>query len=133
MSDVSLTLSSPLGRTTFTVPAPSVPSTWLVRAFGMNSNKGFGLLPAPFRFSFIRPFVMNVQMPSKCKIGEQIGIRITVFNYLQTEIEALVILGSSPHYEFVNVETVAKAESHPDTNEHHHLIFVSISLLSAVS
>ncbi|GBN23759.1 hypothetical protein AVEN_220937-1 [Araneus ventricosus] len=76
---------------------------------------------------------MNVQMPSKCKIGEQIGIRITVFNYLQTEIEALVILGSSPHYEFVNVETVAKAESHQDTNEHHHLIFVSISLLSAVS
>ncbi|CAL1294220.1 unnamed protein product [Larinioides sclopetarius] len=114
----------PLGRTTFTVPAPSVPSTWLVRAFGMNSNKGFGLLPAPFRFSFIRPFVMNVQMPSKCKIGEQIGIRITVFNYLQTEIEALVILGNSPHYEFVNVDTVAKIEAHPDANEHHHLIFV---------
>ncbi|KAF8770008.1 hypothetical protein HNY73_017584 [Argiope bruennichi] len=40
----------PLGRTTFIVPAPSVPSTWLVRAFGMNSDKGFGLLPAPFRF-----------------------------------------------------------------------------------
>ncbi|XP_055952326.1 CD109 antigen-like [Argiope bruennichi] len=114
----------PLGRTTFTVPAPSVPSTWLVRAFGMNSDKGFGLLPAPFRFSFIRPFVMNVQMPSKCKIGEQIGIRITVFNYLQTEIEALVILGSSPHYQFVNVETVTKTESETDTNEHHHLIFV---------
>lgn len=30
---------------------------------------------------------MNLEMPSKCKIGEQIGLRITVFNYLHYEID----------------------------------------------
>ncbi|GFQ66757.1 CD109 antigen [Trichonephila clavata] len=116
-----------LGHYIFNVPVPTLPTTWIIGAFGMNNAQGFGLLASPVQFSFTRPFAMNVEMPTKCRIGEQIGIRITVFNYFHTEIEALVILGSSPHYKFVHVEAMGMVESfgpRTDSDEHHHLIFV---------
>ncbi|GIX92091.1 CD109 antigen [Caerostris darwini] len=117
----------PLGHFIFTVPVPSVPTSWVIGAFAMSSGRGFSVLPSPIQFSFGRPFTMNVEMPSKCRTGEQIGIRITVFNYFHTEIEALVILGGSPHYQFVHVEAMGRVQSYkPRTSpdEHHHLVFI---------
>ncbi|GBN47190.1 CD109 antigen [Araneus ventricosus] len=117
----------PRGYTIFSVPVPSLPTTWLLGAYGINNGQGFGMLASPVQFSFSRPFAMNVEMPSKCRTGEQIGIRITVFNYFHTEIEALVILGRSPDYRFVHVEHMGIVQSYnprTDSNEHHHLVFV---------
>ncbi|XP_055936007.1 CD109 antigen-like isoform X2 [Argiope bruennichi] len=117
----------PRGYTIFSVPVPSLPTTWLLGAYGMNRAQGFGMLPSPVQFSFTRPFAMNVEMPSQCRIGEQIGIRITVFNYFHSEIEALVILGRSLDYRFVHVEHMGIVQSYnprTDSNEHHHLVFV---------
>ncbi|KAG8180373.1 hypothetical protein JTE90_025423 [Oedothorax gibbosus] len=117
----------PLGHYIFSIPVPPVPTSWVINAFGMNNNQGFGLLLNPVQFSFTRPFIMNVEMPSKCKLGEQIGIRITVFNYFHVEIETLIMLASSPHYKFVHVEAMGVVESfspRTSTDEQHHLIFV---------
>lgn len=50
------------------------------------------------------PFFINVEMPTNCKQGEQIGIRVTVFNYMCSSIEAVVILSGSESYKFVHVE-----------------------------
>lgn len=47
---------------------------------------------------------MNVEMPENCKQGEQIGIRVTVFNYMCNSVEAVVILSGSDSYKFVHVE-----------------------------
>lgn len=47
---------------------------------------------------------MNVEMPTHCKQGEQIGIRVTVFNYMCSSIEAVVILYGADSYKFVHVE-----------------------------
>jgi len=47
---------------------------------------------------------MNVEMPTHCKEGEQIGIRVTVFNYMCSSVEAVVVLFDSDAYKFVHVE-----------------------------
>lgn len=47
---------------------------------------------------------MNVEMPTHCKQGEQIGIRVTVFNYMCNSVEAVVVLSGSNSYKFVHVE-----------------------------
>jgi len=47
---------------------------------------------------------MNVEMPTHCKQGEQIGIRVTVFNYMCSSVEAVVVLSGSDSYKFVHVE-----------------------------
>lgn len=43
-------------------------------------------------------------MPSKSRTGEQVGVRVTVFNYMKTAIEAIVLLEGSDSYKFVHVE-----------------------------
>ncbi len=52
----------------------------------------------------ILPFFINVEMPTKSRQGEQIGVRVTVFNYMKNSIEALVLLEKSDSYKFVHVE-----------------------------
>lgn len=47
---------------------------------------------------------MIVEMPTRCRQGEQVGIRVAVFNYQPVDIEATVVLSSSPDYKFVHVE-----------------------------
>lgn len=43
-------------------------------------------------------------MPTRSRQGEQIGVRVTVFNYMLNAIEALVLLEGSDSYKFVHVE-----------------------------
>lgn len=43
-------------------------------------------------------------MPTHCKQGEQIGIRVTVFNYMYNNVEAIVTLSGSDSYKYVHVE-----------------------------
>lgn len=52
----------------------------------------------------ILPFFINVEMPSRSRQGEQVGVRVTVFNYMKNAIEAVVLLEGSDSYKFVHVE-----------------------------
>jgi hypothetical protein len=51
----------------------------------------------------VLPFFINVEMPTTSRQGEQVGIRVTVFNYMPSPIEATVVLAGSPDYKFVHV------------------------------
>ncbi|KFM63961.1 CD109 antigen, partial [Stegodyphus mimosarum] len=117
----------PLGYYIFNVPVPEIPTRWMVSSFGMNNVDGFGIQDKTIEFSSVKPFYMNVEMPTKSMQGEQIGIRISVFNYMLYEIEALIVVADSPDYKFVHVESFGKVESYnPRTSfgEHQHLVFI---------
>lgn len=43
-------------------------------------------------------------MPSVSCQGEQIGVRVSVFNYMPSNIEAVIVLAGSNDYKFVHVE-----------------------------
>jgi len=51
----------------------------------------------------VLPFFINVEMPTTSRQGEQVGIRVTVFNYMPSPIEATVVLAGSHDYKFVHV------------------------------
>lgn len=79
-------------------------------------------------FSSVRPFYMNVEMPESCMLGEQIGVRVTIFNNLPFEIEVVVVLARSLDYKFVHVGPYGQVSSYnPKTSfgEHHHLVLVT--------
>jgi len=66
-------------------------------------------------------------MPDSCRQGEQIGIRVTVFNYMMKDIEVLVVLNNSPNYKFIHVESYGFVQSYnPRTSfgEHQHLVWI---------
>ncbi|XP_053614245.1 CD109 antigen [Plodia interpunctella] len=94
----------PHGRYVFTVDVPQVPAQWTVSAFSMSPTLGVGMLHTPIRYVGVLPFFIKVEGPDRCRQGEQIGIRVVVFNYQPQAIEAVVVLEASPEYKFIHVE-----------------------------
>lgn len=66
-------------------------------------------------------------MPSQCMQGEQVGIRVSVFNYMTNAVEATVVLMESHDYKFVHVEEDGVVRSYnPRTSFGEHQIFIYI-------
>lgn len=82
----------PHGRSIFNIDVPKVPVHWTITAFGVSPTHGFGMLPNTIDYIAVLPFYINVEMPTHSKQGEQIGIRVSVFNYMRNNIEATVVL-----------------------------------------
>lgn len=71
-------------------------------------------------------------MPSTCMQGEQMGIRVSVFNYMTDAIEARVVLNGSPDYKFVHVEEDGRVRSYdPRTSygEHQFFIYLKVKIV----
>ncbi|KAF4531995.1 hypothetical protein B566_EDAN006540 [Ephemera danica] len=117
----------PHGRYLFNIPVPSVPAHWTVSAFGVSPTVGYGVLPEAIEYVGVLPFSMIVEMPKKSRQGEQVGIRVAVFNYQPVDIEATVVLSSSKDYKFVHVEEDGFVRSYnPRTSHGEHQFFVFI-------
>ncbi|XP_014602109.1 PREDICTED: CD109 antigen [Polistes canadensis] len=117
----------PHGRQIFNIDVPRRPVHWMVTVFGMSPSKGFGMLPKALEYTGILPFYINVEMPTHSKQGEQIGIRVSVFNYMRGDIEATVVLTGSKDYKFVHVEDNGIVQSYkPRTSFGEHQFFLWI-------
>lgn len=117
----------PHGRYIFNVDVPHRPALWMISAFGISSRLGFGMINKAIEYVGVQPFFINVEMPSRCRQGEQVGVRVTVFNYMTNAIECTVALHGSPDYKFVHVEDNGIVRSYnPRTSygEHHFFIYM---------
>ncbi|KAK2723405.1 hypothetical protein QYM36_001916, partial [Artemia franciscana] len=117
----------PHGHYIFNAPIPEIPAYWVVSAFGVSPKAGFGLARTPAEHAAFKPFYMNVEMPSACRQGEQIGIRVSLFNYLIEPLEVIVVLMGSNEHKFIHVEAFGQVNSYnPRTSfgEHQHLMWI---------
>nr|BAR45625.1 macroglobulin complement-related 1 [Scolopendra japonica] len=119
---------APEGRERFSIgPVPRRPTKWVLNAVSMSRDLGLGILQTPYEFDGSRPFFITAEMPSVCTRGEQVGIRVEVFNLQVFETYVLLVLEDSDDYRFVHVEAEGMVKSYnPRTSsgEHHHLIWV---------
>lgn len=125
----------PHGRFIFSIDVPQRPAHWMVSAFSISPNFGFGMAKRAIEYIGVQPFFINLEMPSACGSGEQVGIRITVFNYMTTAIESTVVLHGSPDYKFVHVGDKGIVTSYnPKTSfgEHHFFIYIEAQGTSTV-
>lgn len=68
-------------------------------------------------------------MPTTSMEGEQVGVRVTVFNYMTDAIEATVVLNGSPDYKFVHVEENGVVRAYnPRTSFGEHQFFIYIKV-----
>lgn len=117
----------PHGRYVFTVDVPQAPAHWTVSAFSMSPSLGLGMLTEPVHYVGVLPFFIKVEGPEECRQGEQVGLRVVVFNYQPQDIEAVVVLSASPDYKFVHVEENGIVRSYnPRTSFGEHQFFVYI-------
>ena len=88
--------------------------------------------PPHTQYPSVRPFYIRLEVPETAKLGEQIGVRVSVFNYWDRPIECLVTLHSSPDYRFVLVTNEVKEQSSysPETTDGdiQTMVYVSISV-----
>lgn len=122
----------PHGRYIFNVDVPARPAHWMVSAFSMSPTLGFGMLHKAIEYVGVLPFFINVEMPSVCMQGEQVGVRVTVFNYMEDHMEATVVLKGSQDYKFVHVEENGVVRAYnPRTSFGEHQFFIFIKAQDA--
>ncbi|KAG1649942.1 CD109 antigen [Nymphon striatum] len=106
---------------------PRRPTNWRFNVYSMHSELGFGIISQPVIHNARIPFYMTAEAPRTAVIYEQIGIRVSVFNFMAYEIEVLLVLEKSEKFRFVRVEglgVVSHYDPKTTQNNIHHLIFV---------
>ncbi|XP_066263111.1 CD109 antigen [Euwallacea similis] len=122
----------PHGRSIININVPARPAHWMVSAFSMSHTLGFGMLNKAIEYVGVLPFFINVEMPTICMQGEQVGIRVTVFNYMEDNMEATVVLKGSQDYKFVHVEENGVVRAYnPRTSFGEHQFFIFIKAQDA--
>uniref|UniRef100_A0AAR5PB89 NTR domain-containing protein n=2 Tax=Dendroctonus ponderosae TaxID=77166 RepID=A0AAR5PB89_DENPD len=122
----------PHGRYIFNIDVPARPAHWMVSAFSMSPTLGFGMLNKAIEYVGVLPFFINVEMPNLCMQGEQVGVRVTVFNYMEDNMEATVVLKGSQDYKFVHVEENGFVKAYnPRTSHGEHQFFIFIKAQDA--
>ena len=115
------------GQTEFKVDIPMLPRVWLINAFSISPLNGLGIPTVPALFSGIRPFYIVVETPEIITLGEQIGVRIAIFNYWHYYLESVVVLHKSDDYKFVRVGGFGSVSSYsPElgTGDMHTLLWL---------
>lgn len=106
---------------------PKGPSTYRLNAIGMSKVHGLVILEDQPLHDSARPFFIMVESPEVAIIGEQIGIKVVLFNFQRFEIKAEVILAPSDDYKFVQVEAFGIVSSYSPrltSGEHQHLVYI---------
>lgn len=120
----------PEGHYIFRVPVPERPAPYILTALSVSSESGFSLLEEPLRFHSERPFYSTIDTPPRIRAGEQLGIRVALFNFQPMEIEVLVALEASADYDYIHVEAFGVVQSYaPRLSsgelEHQHLVWLA--------
>ena len=56
------------------------------------------------QYNTTTPFHMRLELPARCRRGEQVGVRAVLSNNVAQEQLALLVLPASDQYKFVHVE-----------------------------
>ncbi|XP_014247621.1 CD109 antigen-like isoform X2 [Cimex lectularius] len=88
------------GRTSITKTVPDTITSWIISGFSLDQVYGLGLSEAPQKLTVFRPFFVTTNLPYSIIRGEMISIPVVVFNYMDKDITAEVILENSGQFEF---------------------------------
>ena len=76
------------GAAVVPVDAPDSITTWMLRAVGMSKEHGLGIGEASLRV--FQPFFLTVDLPFSAIRGEELPVKVALFNYLDTRQEIFV-------------------------------------------
>ncbi|XP_026779187.3 CD109 antigen isoform X2 [Pangasianodon hypophthalmus] len=98
-----LWLDTTMGESTtaaFTLTVPDSMTSWVATAFVISENLGLGLsAPAELRVS--KDFFVSLNLPAYLVRGELLLLEISLFNYMDLDLEVLVTVNESSMFEFV--------------------------------
>ncbi|XP_071092281.1 CD109 antigen-like [Haliotis cracherodii] len=119
----------PDGRVDFRVDVPKYPLSWVINGLSVSRELGLGIMQRPVLYDAARYMYIQVEAPVTIVRGEQIGVRVTVFNYWYNDdyIEVLVTMHGGPDYEFVVVNDMGIVSAYKPTThkgDHQTIVFL---------
>ncbi|XP_061392979.1 thioester-containing protein 1 allele R1-like [Musca vetustissima] len=82
---------------------PDTITSWIITGFSINDKTGFCLTDAATKIRVFQPFFLSTNLPYSIKRGEIITVPVTVFNYMDHDLETVVTMDNEDNdYEFVN-------------------------------
>jgi CD109 antigen len=83
---------------------PDTITSWIITGFAVDPLTGLGLTKEPSKLTVFRPFFAALNLPYSIKRGEVIAIQVQVFNYMDSEVEAVIVLyNDKEEFEFAEV------------------------------
>ncbi|XP_046812425.1 CD109 antigen-like [Lucilia cuprina] len=98
--------------TKLTLPIPDTITTWRITAFSNNNITGFGIVNGPTDITTIQSFFISINLPYSVKRGEIVNIPITIFNYLNQNLDTEVVFYNNDqefYFMEANVERAIKS------------------------
>ncbi|KAK2582524.1 hypothetical protein KPH14_004819 [Odynerus spinipes] len=91
------------GETEFRRTVPDSITSWVLTAFSVNDVYGLGLIKEPRKLKVFRPFFISMDLPYSVIRGEIVAIQIVVFNYMNKNVVADVLLENVGQFEFAEI------------------------------
>ena len=88
------------GHGTVGVTAPDSITTWKLRAVGMSREHGLGISEA--ELTVFQEFFLQVDLPFSAIRGEELPVRVALYNYLDTPQEIFVDLEQTDDFELLD-------------------------------
>ncbi|CAL4077776.1 unnamed protein product, partial [Meganyctiphanes norvegica] len=106
---------------------PKRPQNWVLNMFAVGREFGLGLLEAPIPFDSAGPFMVTLEGPKVVRQGEQVGLRVCVSNFHNSQVGVWIRLPKSDDYRSILVEEHGRTDSYnPKTvdGEHQHVVWL---------
>ena len=91
------------GSATVPVEAPDSITTWMLRAVGMSKEHGLGIGQDQLRV--FQPFFLTVDLPYSAMRGEELPVKVALFNYLDTTQEIFVGIEESEAFDLLDEQS----------------------------
>ncbi len=88
------------GAAVLSVEAPDSITTWMLRAVGMSKEHGLGIGESALRV--FQPFFLTVDLPFSAIRGEELPVKVALFNYLDTPQEMFVEIEEADWFDLLD-------------------------------
>ena len=88
------------GTAVVPVQAPDSITTWMLRAVGMSKEHGLGIGESQLRV--FQPFFVTVDLPFSAIRGEELPVKVALFNYLDTQQEIFVEIEDAEWFDLLD-------------------------------
>ena len=88
------------GTAVVPVEAPDSITTWILRAVGMSKDYGLGMGESQLRV--FQPFFLTVDLPFSAIRGEELPVKVALFNYLETSQEIFVEIEEADWFDLLD-------------------------------
>lgn len=82
---------------------PDSITSWVLTAFSVNDVHGLGLIQEPRKLKVFRPFFISMDLPYSVIRGEIVAIQIVVFNYMDKNVVAEILLTNEGQFDFAEM------------------------------